>query len=64
MPEYALFKDGVQVSKAHSTVAAVRVEAYETDAFTWWTNDFNEGDGSGGKALSEGCEIRKVEDAE
>jgi hypothetical protein len=50
-PRFALFQDGKQISKAHSTEHAVGVEAFELglaikDKF--------------GKRLAAGCEIRKV----
>lgn len=51
---YALFKDGKQVSKAHSTKEAVAIEAHELgvvyDARYW-------------RGLAEGYEIKPVTDS-
>ena len=51
--KYALFKDGKQISKPHSTKIAVEVEAYEKDMVG--TNPRR------GKYLM-GCEIKEVEE--
>lgn len=45
-PKYALFKDDKQVSKTHSTIQAVTIEAYELGAMLSYGADFI-GDTSG-----------------
>lgn len=51
--KYALFKDGKQISKTHSTEEAVEVEAYELDMVA-----SNPRHG----AFLMGCEIKEVEE--
>jgi hypothetical protein len=48
---YALFKDGVQVSKAHSTRYAVEIEAFEAKLAVK-TESY--------KMIADGVEIREV----
>jgi hypothetical protein len=48
---FALFRDGKQISKAHSTRHAARIEVISLGAA---------GRYKGGIILLEGCEIRKV----
>jgi len=38
---YALFKDGKQITKAHSTERAVRIEAYERKLVVSSSGDFS-----------------------
>lgn len=60
---YSLFKDGVQVSKAHSTEAAVWAEAHELGVVLTSSPDFV-GDapsaGRGSKFLAPNYEVRKI----
>lgn len=51
MIQYALFKDGEQVSKAHSTEVAVYVEAYELGCVL---------EDEYGVSLANGYEIKEV----
>ena len=54
---YALFKDGKQISKPHSTQAVVIIEAYERSAIV-----INHADMPGDKAsigLADGYEIKR-----
>lgn len=55
---YALFKDGKQVSKAHSTREAATIEAYERGLVVDWGADFP-GD-KPGRALADGYEIKQA----
>lgn len=56
---YALFKDGKQISKAHSTREAAAIEAYERGLVVDWGADFP-GD-KPGRWLAGGYEIKQVE---
>jgi hypothetical protein len=40
MSEFALFKDGIQVSKPHSTRGAAMMEAFQQKAVLSWSQDF------------------------
>lgn len=59
---FALFQHGKQISKAHSTQDAARIEAYECGAMIDYGADFA-GDTSG-RTLANGYEIKPIEDAE
>ena len=59
MTLYALFLDGQQISKAHTTRRAVLVEAFERGAVERRSEDFP-GDPAAHIALSPGYEIRPV----
>lgn len=61
MTEYALFKDGRQISKAHSTVHAARIEAYERGYVIVLAADFP-GDQEM-KGLLHLCDIKEVDQA-
>jgi hypothetical protein len=50
---YALFKDGEQVSKSHSTRRAVEIEAFEAGIVIY---------GYGQRYLPEGYEIKEVKE--
>ena len=56
---YALFKDDKQISKAHTTQAAVIIEAYERKFVTSCSSDFM---GEDADVLDDGIEIREVGD--
>ncbi len=58
---YALFKDGQQVSKVHSTRRGAGMEAYEAGAVVIMSLDFREGMPE--RALAGGYEIRSVDEA-
>jgi hypothetical protein len=62
MTRYALFLDGVQISRAHTTRAEAVTEAYERGAVEWHAEDFP-GDTPTHLALMRGYEIRPVTDA-
>lgn len=55
---FALFKDGEQTSKAHSSREAVAVEAYEAGAVINWGADFSSD--MPGLGLADGYEIKEV----
>lgn len=55
---YALFKDGKQHSKAHSSREAATVEAYEIGAVVDWGADWI-GD-KPGRGLAGGYEIKEI----
>lgn len=56
---YALFKDGKQISKTHSTKEAALVEAFEARAIVKGAWDFHPKDGFD-NTLCAGYEIRVV----
>ena len=58
--QYALFKDGQQVSKSHHHRATVYIEAIEQKAAWLHHGDFT-GDDLGGVELADGYEIKEVE---
>ena len=58
MTEYALFKDGKQISKSHSTRRAAGMEAYEHSAVVHMSIDFT-GDRQL-NPLATGYEIREI----
>jgi|HubBroStandDraft_4_1064222.scaffolds.fasta_scaffold122747_5 hypothetical protein len=58
---YALFKDGRQYSKAHSTKEAAAIEAYEKGVIVDWGTDFPSD--KPGRGIMEGFEIRKINDS-
>lgn len=57
MPKYALFKDGKQLTKAHSTKEAAAMEAFEAKYAYWEYADFR---GKNRIALEPGCKIRQL----
>lgn len=57
--KYALFKDGKQISKAHSTKDAAAIEAYER-GLVWDCNADFPGD-KPGKELAAGYEINPID---
>jgi len=57
---YALFHDGIQISKSHSTKEAAMVEAYEHGAVVDYGADFI-GDKSG-RCLIDGFKIREIDE--
>lgn len=59
MTAYALFQNGKQISKAHSTRLAARVEAYEIGAVVTNHADFP-GDVQS-TVLADGYEIKEVQ---
>ena len=59
---FALFKDGKQASKAHSTKDAVAVEAYEMGLVVDWGADFP-GD-KPGRGMIDNYKIKKVDKEE
>lgn len=60
MTQYALFKDGIQVSKAHVSKEAVDIEAFEAGAIMRYSADFI-GDKSG-QLLCSGYEIKEIDE--
>lgn len=56
---YAVFQDGKQISKEHSTKEACAVEAFELGCVVSGTWDFNPKEDFG-KALAFGCEIKEI----
>ena len=56
-PQWALFKNGQQISKAHSTKIAAATEAYEHGAVMRWTGDFTPGSGI---MLASGYEVKEA----
>lgn len=54
---YALFKDGKQISKSHSSPIAAATEAYELGAVIEWSGDFRPGSGI---VLADGYEVAKA----
>lgn len=65
---YALFKDGKQISKAHTTESVVWIEAYEKGAVISSSPDFVPDDAffpaRGAKSLADGYEIRPLSDSQ
>ncbi len=57
---HALFKDGRQVSKAHSTRVAVAIEAFEMGLVVTSGVDFP-GDVATGPGLVDGYEIKEIQ---
>jgi len=57
---FAVFKDGKQVSKAHSTIIAARIEAYEVGAVIGWSADF--GPLGFWKELARGYTVEEIKD--
>jgi len=55
---FALFRNGKQVSKAHSTKDAVAAEAFELGAVLTWSGDFKPGSGI---ILADGYEIKEID---
>lgn len=60
MTDYALFLNGEQISKAHSTHAAAMVEVFEAGAAVRSAADFP-GDWSG-TVMADGYEVKPVEE--
>ena len=60
MTDYALFHDGKQISKAHSTRFAAIVEACEAGAAVYSTPDFP--GGWSGVVFADGYEVREAGD--
>jgi hypothetical protein len=56
---FALFKDGVQVSKAHSTRGAAMIEAFQWKAVVSWSKDFWS-DPAPGLCMVEGYEVKET----
>ena len=60
MTDYALFHNGKQISKAHSTHAAATMECYDHGVAVRWAPDF-----PGDRyrvTLADGYEVKPVED--
>jgi len=61
MTTYAIFKDGIQISKTHSTREAVIMEAYSHGVVVQGSKVFgDEPDSVCDKTLSNGYEIRRI----
>jgi hypothetical protein len=60
MTDYALFHNGEQISKAHSTRYAAEVEAYDQGAVIKWGPDFPRD--ASGASLADGYEVKPVEE--
>lgn len=60
---FALFKDGIQISKAHSTRGVAMVEAFQRKAVVSWSQDFWS-DPAPGLAMADGYEVKEVTHAD
>ena len=59
MTDYALFRNGEQISKAHSTRVAALIEAFEAGAAVQSAAGFP--DGWSGTVMADGYEVKPVE---
>lgn len=55
---FALFKDGIQISKSHSDRGVAMIEAFERKAVVSWSADF--WSDKSDAALVDGYEVREV----
>ena len=62
MTRYALFHNGRQISKAHSTRNAAVIEAIERKLAIWGSGDFLGDVGVSTVALPEGYDIKEVQE--
>lgn len=57
---YALFRDGRQISKAHSTRIGAVMEAFERGAVLSWSPDFGSDQPAADMELASDCEIKEL----
>jgi hypothetical protein len=57
---FALFKNGIRISKVHSTRGVAMVEAFQAKAVLSWSNDFWS-DPAPGLVMAEGYEVKETE---